>query len=80
MAPQKNVAIEDRELLERAAKVAYAEGMTVDELATEALQRELARRSFDKTKREAESRRHDMTDDEVDSTVERAITEYRPGG
>jgi hypothetical protein len=79
MAPQKNVAIEDRELLERAAKVAEAEGKTVDELATEALQRELARRSFEKIKREAEARRGGMTDDEVDSTVERAITEYRQG-
>ena len=79
MAPQKNVAIEDWELLERAVKVAQAEGMTVDELATEALQRELTRRSFEKIKREAESRRSGMTDDEVDSTVERAITEYRQG-
>lgn len=79
MAPQKNVTIEDRELLERAAKVAQAEGTTVDELATEALQRELARRSFDKIKREAESRRHGLTDDEVDQRVETAITEYRQG-
>lgn len=62
MAPQKNVAIEDRELLERAAKVAKAEGKTVDELATEALQQALSRRSFEKIKREAESRRRGMTD------------------
>jgi hypothetical protein len=79
MAPQKNVAIEDQELLERAAKVAQAEGKTVDQLATEALQRELARRSFDKIKRDAEARRRGMTDDEVEFTVERAITEYRQG-
>ena len=79
MAPQKNISIEDRELLERAAKVAQAEGKTVDELATEALQRELARRSFEGIKREAESHRRGMTDEEVDQTVERAITEYRQG-
>jgi hypothetical protein len=79
MAPQKNVAIEDRELLERAAKVAQAEGKTVDELATEALQQALSRRSFEKIRREAESRRRGMTDEEVDSRVERAITEYRQG-
>jgi hypothetical protein len=79
MAPQKNVAIEDRELLERAAKVAKAEGKTVDELATEALQQALSRRSFEKIKREAESRRRGMTDEEVDSSVEKAITEYRQG-
>ena len=79
MAPQKNVAIEDGELLERAAKVAQAEGKTVDELATEALQQALSRRSFEKIKREAESRGRGMTDEEVDSRVERAITEYRQG-
>jgi hypothetical protein len=79
MAPQKNVAIEDRDLVERATKVALAEGKTLDELATEALERELARRSFEKIKREAESRRRGMTDDEVEATVETAITEYRQG-
>ena len=79
MAPQKNVAIEDRELLDRAAKVAQAEGKTVDELATEALQQALSRRSSEKIKREAELRRRGMTDEEVDRSVERAITEYRQG-
>jgi hypothetical protein len=79
MAPQKNVAIEDRELLERAAKVAQAEGKTVDELATEALQQALSRRSFEKIKRDAESRRRGMSDQDVDRSVERAITEYRQG-
>jgi hypothetical protein len=79
MAPQKNVAIEDRELLERAAKVAQAEGKTVDELATEALQQALSRRSFEKIKRDAESRRRGMSDEDVDRSVERAITEYRQG-
>jgi hypothetical protein len=66
-------------LLERAVKVAQAEGMTVDELATEAIQRELARRLFEKIKREAESRRGGMTNDEVERIGERAITEYRQG-
>jgi hypothetical protein len=79
MTPQKNIAIEDRELLERAVKVAQAEGKTVDELATEALQKELARRSFDRITREAEARRRGMTDEQVEETVERAITEYRQG-
>ena len=79
VAPQKNVAIEDRELLERAAKVAQAEGKTVDELATEALQQALSRRSFEKIKSEAESRRRGMSDEDVDRSVERAITEYRQG-
>lgn len=73
MAPQKNVAIEDMELMERAAKVAEAEGKTVDELATEALKRALARRSFEQLQRQAEARRRGMTDDQVEETVDRAI-------
>ena len=72
----KNVAIEP-ELLERAGKVAEAEGKTVDELTTEALQRELARRTFERVKREGETRRRGMTDDDVERTVEKAVQEYR---
>jgi broad specificity phosphatase PhoE len=72
----KNVAIEP-ELLERAGKVAEAEGKTVDELTTEALQRELARRTFERAKREGETRRCGMTDDDVERTVEKAVQEYR---
>ena len=77
MAPQKNVAIEDTELMERAAKVAEAEGVTVDELATEALKRALARRLFDKFQGQAEVRRRGMTDDQVEETVDQAIQESR---
>ena len=72
----KNVAIEP-ELLERAGKVAEAEGKTVDELTTEALQRELARRTFERAKREGETRRRGMTDDDVERSVEKAVQEYR---
>ena len=72
----KNVAIEPA-LLERAGKVAEAEGKTVDELTTEALQRELARRTFERAKREGETRRLGMTDDDVERTVEKAVQEYR---
>ena len=72
----KNVEIEP-ELLERAGKVAEAEGKTVDELTTEALQRELARRTFERVKREGETRRRGMTDEDVERTVEKAVQEYR---
>jgi len=72
----RNVAIEP-ELLERAGNVAEAEGKTVDELTTEALQRELARRTFERIKREGETRRRGMTDDDVERTVEKAVQEYR---
>jgi len=73
----KNVAIESQELLERAAKVAAAEGKTVDELTTEALERELARRSLEKFERAAKIRRGTYTDKEVEGIVETAVHESR---
>ena len=73
----KNVAITDRDLLERYQEIARSEGKTVDELTTEAVKRDIARRWLEKNKREAALRRGNMTDDEVDSVVEKAITEYR---
>ena len=76
MTPQKNVAIEPA-VLEEAGKVAAAEGKTVDELATDALKRELARRTLDKLRREAEPRRRGITDADVAATVEDAVHESR---
>jgi fructose-1,6-bisphosphatase/sedoheptulose 1,7-bisphosphatase-like protein len=76
MAPQKNVAIEPA-LLEQAGKVAAAEGKTVDELATDALKRELARRALETFRRDAEPRRRGMTDADVAATVEQAVHESR---
>jgi hypothetical protein len=73
----KNVAIEDRTLLERYEEIARSEGKTVDELTTEAVKRDIARRWFEKNGREAAARRGNMTDDEVESAVEKAIQDYR---
>ncbi|MES1256433.1 MAG: hypothetical protein ABUS56_12525 [Acidobacteriota bacterium] len=73
----KNIAIEDPELFERYTEIARAEGKTVDELATEAVKRDVARRWFESNKREAEVRRGNMTDEEVEAVVERAIQESR---
>ena len=78
MTPKKNVAIAP-ELLERAGKVAEAEGKTVDELTTEALQRDLARRWLGRIGREGQIRRGNMTDDEVEALVEKAVQEARAG-
>ena len=72
----KNIAV-DPELLERAGRVAEAEGKTIDELATEALRRDLARRTFDRIMREAEVRRRGMSDADVETVVEKAIQESR---
>jgi hypothetical protein len=73
----KNVAIESSELLERAAKVARAEGKTVDELATEALERDLARRSLERFSREGEQRRRGMSNDQVEAAVQKAVHDVR---
>ena len=73
----KNVAIEDRELLQRYEEIARSEGKTVDELTTEAVKRDVARRWFEKNKREAVLRRGNMSDDEVNDVVEKAIQESR---
>jgi hypothetical protein len=58
-------------------KVATAEGTTVEELATKALERDLARRWLERVGREGQLRRGNMTDDEVEAVVERAVEESR---
>ena len=65
------------DLYERVAQEAQGEGKTVDEVATEAVKRELARRWLDRTRRDAEIRRGSMTDEEVDAAVDRAVQEWR---
>lgn len=72
----KNVAIAP-DILERAEQVAASQGKTVDELATDAMKRELARLFLERIGREAQASRGNMTDDEVDAVVERAIAEDR---
>lgn len=73
----KNVAIEDREPFERYEEIARSEGKTVDELTTEAVKRDVVRRWFETNKREAALRRGNMTDDEVNDVVQKAIQESR---
>ena len=73
----KNVAIEDPELLQRYAEIARSEGKTVDELTTEAVKRDVGRRWLEKNKREAQLRRGNMTEEEVEAVVEKAVQETR---
>lgn len=64
--------------LGRAAETAArAEGKTIDQLATEALRRELARRTLSGLRSQGELRRRGMTDEQVESAVEQAIAEVR---
>lgn len=72
----KKIAVPD-EIYERVQKIAAAEGTTVEELATTALERDLARRWLERLGREGQVRRGNMTDDEVDAVVERAVQESR---
>jgi len=76
MTPKKNVAIEP-ELFDRIAEEAAAEGKTADDFANEAARRYMARRWLDRTRREAEVRRGNMTDDQVETVVEKSVQESR---
>jgi hypothetical protein len=72
----KKIAVPD-EIYERVQKAAIAEGTTVEELATKALERDLARRWLERVGREGQLRRGTMSDDEVEAVVERAVQESR---
>jgi len=72
----KKVAVPD-EIYERVQEIATAEGTTVEELTTKALERDLARRWLERVGREGQVRRGNMTDDEVEAVVERAVQESR---
>ena len=74
--PTKSIAVPDS-VYERAQQVAAAEGTTVDQLATKAIERDLARRWLDRIGREGDQRRTDMSDAEVEAFVEQAVRESR---
>ena len=73
-----NMRISIPEDLGRAVEsAARSEGKTIDQVAIEALQRDLARRELTRLKREADIRRGNMTEEEVERSVDRAISEIR---
>jgi CopG-like RHH_1 or ribbon-helix-helix domain, RHH_5 len=74
--PTKNIAVPEA-VYERVQRIAAAEGTTVDQLATKAIERDLARRWFKRVGREGDLRRRDMSDAEVEAVVERAVQESR---
>ena len=74
--PTKSIAVPEA-LYERVQQVAVAEGTTVDQLATKAIERDLARRWLDRVGREGDLRRRDMSDAEVEAVVEGAVQESR---
>ena len=74
--PTKSIAVPDA-VYDRVQEAAAAEGTTVEQLATNALERDLARRWLNRVGREGELRRSNMTDAEVEALVERAVEESR---
>lgn len=74
--PTKTIAVPDT-VYDRVQEAAAAEGTTVEQLATSALERDLARRWLDRVGREGDRRRGRLTDAEVEAVVERAVQETR---
>jgi hypothetical protein len=78
MEPVKNFqATVPSLLLQQVQQAAQANHITLDELATEALQQHLARHTLQRFRREAESRRGGMSDEEVERYVDKVIHEHR---
>jgi predicted transcriptional regulator len=74
--PTKSIAVPDT-VYERVQQIADAEGTTVEELATRAIERDLARRWLDRIGREGDQRRGDMSEADVDAVVAQAVRESR---
>jgi hypothetical protein len=75
--PTKRIAVPET-VYDRVRKAAAADGTTVAELATRALERDLARRWLNRLSREGDLRRGNMTDAEVEALVERAVQDPGP--
>jgi hypothetical protein len=76
MDAEKNAAI-DREVWEQAGREASIVGINPDELASEALRREIARRTLARIRRDGEANRRGITDDQVGETVNAAVQDWR---
>lgn len=78
MPAQKNLhAFVPAALLARAEAIAQQEQISLDELAAEALQGHIARRTLDRFRRDGETRRRGLSDEQVESIVDRAIHDHR---
>jgi predicted transcriptional regulator len=71
-----NITLPD-ELLPRLQELARTENRTADELAAQAVQELLMRRFWERNKVEAQKRRGNMTDEQVQEYVDRVIHEFR---
>jgi predicted transcriptional regulator len=71
-----NITIPD-DLLPKLEEAAHAEDRTADELAAQAVRELLMRRFWERNKIEAQKRRGNMTDEQVEEYVDRVIHEFR---
>jgi hypothetical protein len=76
MHTERTLALE-QELWERLGQAARDEGKTVDELTSEALKRDLARRATQRIRREAEERREGINDSQIEGIVNQAVQDWR---
>ena len=74
--PTKTIAVPEA-VYERVQQVAADEGTTVEQLATSAIERDLARRWLDRIGREGDQRRGDMNEAEVEAIVEQTVQQFR---
>ena len=74
--PTRSIAVPD-DIYERVQAAAAAEGISVEQIAERALERDLARRWLGRIGREGDARRGSMTDADVEVLVERAVQESR---
>jgi predicted transcriptional regulator len=74
--PTKSIAVPDA-IYESVQQIAAAEGTTVEQFATKAIERDLARRWLDRIGREGDQRRANRSEAEVDAVVEQAVRESR---
>lgn len=74
--PTRSIALPDA-IYERVQQIAADEGTSVDQLATEAIERDLARRWLAHGGRDGDLRRGSMSDAEVEAVVEQAVNESR---
>ena len=74
--PSKSIVVPDA-VYARLQEIAAAERTTVDQLETEVIERDLARRWLDRIGSESGLRRGNMSDVQVEAVVERAVRESR---
>ena len=71
-----NITLPD-ELFPRLQEQARTENRTADELAAQAVQELLMRRFWERNKVEAQKRRGNMTDEQIEEYVDKVIREFR---